>query len=448
MSKLRIRLSDERGIALPMALAVLFIVAGLATVAARAAIVAQHQSARDRDAKSAIQAAQSGLQTAIYQTNLLQPTSTQCVIKDSSSGALSNAAVQSDGWCAPQSETMGDNAVYTVQVSQATPLSVNGQSLVERQLVSTGTVGNVKRRATITLDASTGTPIFPVNYAMVARDAVTFKNNAIFTNGGVASNGSITFKNNTDVCGNVTPGVGQSLNLGQNFTQCSGFNTNNATQPFPFQPVDMSGPNSANDNGRLSSLNTANHDSCTGCPNITWSSSTRVLTIRNGGVLTLAGDTYSLCKLDLQAGGQLKIAARTTPLMLYIDTPEACGSGNGTANLSGQVLNVNSNPATFTLLVAGSTSIATTVTVEDNAVTAAAAPMNIYAPNSTVDYKNNLDWAGALVAKTITIKNNATIAYDSRVSTITMGSNIRFYEGQAYKECTSDPPNSTPNSGC
>ena len=79
MRKIRIKLSDERGIALPVALAVLFAVAGLATVAARAAIVAGHQSARDRDAKSAIQAAQSGLQAAVYQTNMLQPTSTQCV---------------------------------------------------------------------------------------------------------------------------------------------------------------------------------------------------------------------------------------------------------------------------------------------------------------------------------------------------------------------------------
>ena len=75
--------------------------------------------------------------------------------------------------------------------------------------------------------------------------------------------------------------------------------------------------------------------------------------------------------------------------------------------------------------------------------------MAIYAPNSTVDFKNNLDWKGALVAKTITVKNNATITYDSRVSTdISLGSTTRFYESQAYKECSSDPTSSTPNSGC
>src|SRR3954447_4180925 len=164
------KLSDERGIALPVALAVLFAVAGLATVAARAAIVTQHQSLRDRNVKSAIQAAQSGLQAAIYETNKLQPPGTQCVVRDPSTAALSKAAVQTDGWCAPQTETMGDNATYSVQVSQATPVSVNGQSLVERKVVSTGTVNGVKRRATVSIDASTGTPIFPFSYAMVARD--------------------------------------------------------------------------------------------------------------------------------------------------------------------------------------------------------------------------------------------------------------------------------------
>jgi hypothetical protein len=312
-------------------------------------------------------------------------------------------------------------------------------------------VGTVKRRSTLTLDASTGTPIFPFAYAMVARDSVVFKNNATFTNGGVASNGDITFKNNTDVCGNVTPGVGKSLDLGNNFSQCNGFNTNNATQPFPFQPVDMAAPNAVNDNDNLTRMKAglpAPTDSCTGCGAIGWNAGTRVLTVGNGAVLTLTGTTYSLCNLNVQSGGQLKIAARVTTLFMYVDTPEACGAGLGNASLTGQVLNVNSNPATFVLLVAGSATTPTTIAIADNAVTAAAAPMGIYAPNSTVDFANNLDWSGALVAKTITIKNNANINYDSRVANVTMNSNVRFYEEQGYRECSSDAPSSTPNSGC
>ena len=57
MNRLRSLLRDERGIALPVALAVLFVTAGLATVAAREAITAGHQSFRDENAKRAFWAA-------------------------------------------------------------------------------------------------------------------------------------------------------------------------------------------------------------------------------------------------------------------------------------------------------------------------------------------------------------------------------------------------------
>ena len=53
-------LRSERGIALPAALAVLFMVAGLATVTAKAAITSDHESLRDRNVKQALQAANAG----------------------------------------------------------------------------------------------------------------------------------------------------------------------------------------------------------------------------------------------------------------------------------------------------------------------------------------------------------------------------------------------------
>jgi hypothetical protein len=167
-------------------------------------------------------------------------------------------------------------------------------------------------------------------------------------------------------------------------------------------------------------------------------------------VLTLSGSVYALCRIDLQGGGQLKISARTTPLVIYVDTPESCGGGAGMGSvvLSGQVLNVNSDPATFVMMVAGSDTTPTTVDIDDNSVTAANAPMAIYAPNSTVDFKNNLDWKGALVAKTIKMKNNANIEYDDRLSELFLAGGTRFYEPQGYKECANTLTSSAPDSGC
>jgi hypothetical protein len=324
--------------------------------------------------------------------------------------------------------------------------------LAERKVVATGTANGVSRRAAVTLDASTGDPLFPFGYAMVGKDKIEFKNNADI-NGNIGSNGDIEFKNNTDVCGNITPGPGKQVIKAKPITHCTGDNETPASQPFTFQPVDMSGPNAENDNSRLFNMKNppaTPADSCTNCNKVLWDNSNRVLTVQNTGVVTLSGNVYSLCRIDLQNGGQLKISARTTPLVIYIDTPQSCGNGAGmgSANLSGQVLNVNSNPATFVLMVAGSTTVDTTVTIEDNAVTKLNAPMAIYAPNSTVDYKNNLDWKGALVAKTIKIQNNADIEYDTRLSDIFLAGGIRFYEAQGYKECATLPTATAPDSGC
>src|SRR5687768_4286175 len=127
------RLRDERGVALPVALAVLAAVAGLATVAAKAAIVSNNQSFRDNNAKRAVQAASAGLQAAVYQTNLLQPAANQCVLKNSSTGALTNGAVQSDNWCQAQTEDLGDGASYSMQISSATDTTTStGLSVSQR----------------------------------------------------------------------------------------------------------------------------------------------------------------------------------------------------------------------------------------------------------------------------------------------------------------------------
>jgi Tfp pilus assembly protein PilX len=453
MSPFKSNLIDERGIALPVALAVLVAVLGLATVAARSAIVATHQSSRDRSAKSAIEAAQSGLRAATHELNMLQPGLSNCVSKDGS-GNLSAVSVPASGWCAPESETLGDGASYTVQVSGGTHLTVNGQAIDERKVVATGTANGVSRRATYTIDAATGSALFPKGYAMVAKDTVQFKNNATI-DGGIGSNGDIIFKNNSAVCGPVTYGPGGSFTSGNGFSQCSGASPPAAaSQPFPLQPVDMTGPNASNNNVYITRAVTADpttpKDTCSNCNQITWNSSTRVLTMGGNSVLTLTGDVYSLCSITLTGSAQLQIAARTTPMIMYIDTPESCGggAGMGSATFDGTFVNVNSDASTFVLQVAGSTNVATTVGIADSSASKSS-PMAIYAPNSTVDFKNNLTWKGALVAKTIKMKNNADITYDSSIEVLLSGSATRLYESQGYKECATDPSSSTdPTSAC
>ena len=119
------RLTDERGVALPVALAVLFTVAGLATVAARRDRLQQPVIPRQqRQARRA--GRERRLQAAVYQTNLLQPSSTQCVHKATSNGALTNGALQADTWCQPQTEDLGDGATYTFQALPTTVTTSTG----------------------------------------------------------------------------------------------------------------------------------------------------------------------------------------------------------------------------------------------------------------------------------------------------------------------------------
>jgi Tfp pilus assembly protein PilX len=454
MNPFRRLLTDQRGIALPVALAVLFTTAGLATVAARSAMTATHQSSRDASVKRAIQAAVSGVKNAVYQINLLQPGATQCAARNGS-GQLVAQAVAANGWCAAMTEDLGDGVSFSAQVSQASSVTANSVPVLQRQISSSGTADGVTRRVLYTVQAATGTQLFPTGYAMLADTSINMKNNSKVT-GGLASNGNITLKNNSDVCGPITAGPGKTYSHGPNTTVCTGNSTANATQPFPIQPVDLSKA-SPNDNQRITNaINNSgtNKDACSNtCSKISWNATTRVLTLNSGAVLTLSGNKYFFCRLEMKGGSTLQIASRTTPLEVYIDSPDNCGgtSGMGSVafNSNSNFVNLSNNPAVFVLYVAGSSRTATSVDLSSNDSTGASQiVMAIYAPNSSITYANNLNFTGAIVAKTIDLKNNAVITYDSRVTGITSGSAIRFYQGYDYKECTTAPTGSTPDTGC
>jgi type II secretory pathway pseudopilin PulG len=445
------RLTDERGVALPVALAVLVTVAGLATVAARAAIVSQNQSFRDNNAKRAVQGANAGLQAAVYQTNLLQPSSTQCVHKAVSDGALSNGALQADTWCQPQTEDLGDGGSYTFQISSPSVVTTStGLSADQRKVVSYGTVNGVRRRAVVTINAGRGAPIFPPGYAVAVRDSINMKNNGDIS-GHLSSNGTITVKNNLDICGNVTPGPGKTAKIGKNLDQCPGYNTTAAAEPLDLQPVDISRA-TPNDNVRLTNMKASPpvspQDTCSSCNKIGWNSSTRVLTIENPGVLNLSGNVYLFCRLDFKSG-TIQIPSRSTPLFIYIDSPENCGgtSGMGSVVMDGTWTNLYSPPQPIGIMVAGSPTMATSVDLPTND---ANTPIGIYAPNSTVIQKNNVDFTGSVVSKTLDVKNNAKFTWHSAIDGLLSGSNIRFYQAAtgSYKECTTAATGTAPDSGC
>jgi hypothetical protein len=445
-----IHFRDEHGIALPLALAVLAAVTVLALAAAAAGMTASHQSFRDRNAKRAFQASAAGVHTANYRTTLLQPGLQQCVIKDPSTGDLSVGPVQADGWCAPQTESLGDGATYTQQVSAGVLVVANGQKLVQREIISTGLVNGVKRRVEVRTSAATTSPLFPVGYAAVSLASVSY-GNTVTINGNLGSNGDISLINDATVCGNATPGPGDQVTTANQGHVCTGYSTQPATQPFTLDPVDQGQAPTQNSNSRITSAlaGTGGGDSCTTCGKVGWNPNTRVLSLGGNATLTLGGNTYSFCRLDLQNSAQLKVAVNAT-VRIYMDSPEHCGgtTGMGSVSLknSSGILNLNSDPTTLQLYLVGSPSIPTTVEFGNSF--ASTMLIAIYAPYSTVFLSNSVSITGAVAAESVPIQNNSSITYDPRVDNITGGGIPVYRSTQKWVECTSAPPGAAVNSGC
>jgi hypothetical protein len=157
---------------------------------------------------------------------------------------------------------------------------------------------------------------------------------------------------------------------------------------------------------------------------------------------------YSFCQLELHNSAQLIVAPRDTPLKVYIDTPESCGTGLGSAvfrNNSG-IVNLNTDPTTLQLRVAGSATAASSVSFENSFDSTMI--MAVYAPNSTITMQNNLSLIGALAGKQVYLQNNTRLTYHERIADIATGSSIRVYQSQDYVECTVTPTGPAADAGC
>jgi Tfp pilus assembly protein PilX len=457
------RLRGETGIALPLVLMVMVVVTALAAVAAAGTIRANHQSLRDRNTKRSFQAAVAGIQSANDQTTLLQPDLDQCVVKDGSGNLTLQAT--SGGWCAAQSDDLGDNAGYTQYVSAGTRYTdaTTGQELIRREIVSTGTVNGVTRRVDTIVNAATAAPLFPFRFAAVSDDVIDWGNDVV-ANGNVGSNGhhattsppaAITLRNQARINGDAI-----AVNPGQivvkNAASISGQRINQ-DEAFNLSPVDQ-GTSPGASNVRLAFLNPRRasqqgEDTCTAppaCSGISWNASTRVLSLANDATLTLGGFSYSFCKITLRNRAKLIVAAGST-VKIFMDDPAHCSPGLTDAgsvilNNNSELVNGNPSPAAMQLYLVGSANVPTTLDFA-NAITSEMV-LSIYAPNSSVHLENDVHLRGALAAKSIPIDNDATITYDPLVGGISGGGIPVYRSTRSWIECTTKPTGAAVNSGC
>jgi hypothetical protein len=107
--------------------------------------------------------------------------------------------------------------------------------------------------------------------------------------------------------------------------------------------------------------------------------------------------------------------------------------------------NLNSDPATFALLVSGSAAKATSITFGQTGGTVL--PVGLYAPYSTISLQNSVQVLGGIVGRQVQMANTATATYDPRILQIAEDA-LLVYRGADYVECTSLATSTVPNSGC
>jgi hypothetical protein len=167
--------------------------------------------------------------------------------------------------------------------------------------------------------------------------------------------------------------------------------------------------------------------------------------------LTLTGDRYSFCNMTLK-NSHIYIGARLPtqpPMRIYIDSPENCG-GAGTGNLSLQttsdIVNLNSDPATLTIFVAGSPTIPTAAELHQTSATQVA--MVVYAPYSECQLRNSAKLRGAMACKRASLEQTSSITWDPLVGALTMNDIPPLFRRYSYVECDRITSPSPPNTGC
>ena len=329
-------------------------------------------------------------------------------------------------------------------MSGALTINLSGQALLQRKVVVTGTANGVSRRALATVNSLSGVSVFSGN-AVTSLTDLTLPNSASIV-GNAATNGNMTIDASGLLCGDALVGPGKTFTTSSPLQQCPGFTHSNMSSPLILNPVDQGDAATVNDNGRIGAQD----------PFVlpflsTWNPSTRVLKLQNSSILTLSGNTYSFCHLEISNLAQLVIAPRLPtdePLRIYIDSPENCpGVANaGKMKLTQQatLLNLNASSKTLQIFALGSTQTATSIDFFNNV---SLVNGMVYAPRSTLDLRNSTSIIGAVAAQTVSFSNSAKVTWDPTAD-LSLDNLLPLFKRGSWVECTSKQPGSTPDSGC
>jgi hypothetical protein len=488
-ARLRVRLlllaRSERGMALPVALFAMVASMGLAGAAVVASVDVQQGAKRDSGSKSAIAAADAGVNIATmrlsrYASSL--SSSSPCLHE--SGGTLVTGEAEADGWCPTISGIVG-NAAYSYRVSRM-DLPCGEYDLC---IVSTGTVAGVSRRIEMTFNESTlggsggekedeeeeGATGGGSFEGLIGRDKVTLSGNAEI-HVGVGTNGYAEGSGSHIVCGDVRVGIGKEAK-GINQCKTGGHKVTYGNVELPsvksFMPSNIATVNSNNRLIKCVSTNSpvnCQQDTFTG----KWSSTAplhpekRSISLNGGDAITVGGGDYWLCSLNMSGHSELIMKAGAK-VRFFFDTPENCNlsSGSSQISLSGTsgIVSTGNQPTLgqydvpgFYLL--GSTSRSTSVNFNGDHKTGN--EMVVYGPDTKINLSGNTTYEGFFAGKEVTVSGSAVIENDAgfelppELQTPPKEEEEeeeeetpleRHYTPQTYVECTG-VATLTPNANC
>lgn len=424
---------NERGIAVPTALMALVATFAISSVAVMSTVDVQQGTKRDHDSKEAIAAADAGANIALLRLNRYLPSLSVAHPCIGSNGEFQTAV---SGWCpATTTESVG-GATYSYAVSAyagtGTPLNV----------VSVGSSGTVKRRVNVALTTTKGKSVF-ADERFIGQDEITVKGDFkieadIGTNGNIVQSGG-----SGTICGDERHGIGK----GAPTPSCSGVRTEeNRELPAIVPPANIATENA---NCMLS-------QKCTSGPYAgkvdtytkknPWSGeSSRIIDVGSQGTLTMNGNDYFICQLNI-GPGTLYMSAQAH-VRIFIDTPKNCGLSSGATqvNISGNGNIVSSGyntkqgiyeiPAIY-LLGNGAVSIGANSGTNH---------VMIYAPQSEIDFGGGAEWIGMIAGKSINLHGNPFFKSDPNLKEPDITYSGRFQRTR-YVECTgatASPPNAS-----
>jgi hypothetical protein len=470
------RIGSQRGsVALPAAVGMLVLTLALGAVAVTSATRALDGSNRDIRVKRAVQAANTGLETALWRTNTLSEAVNNplglltCAVRVSG-GAINMLAPQGIGgaqWC-PQSgpEEIGSSESFSYRISALADVELDDlESTLERTIVATGTSAGVTRRVTARATALDIRRLFG-DYTVFSDTDLNLSNQADVgtpeIQGNARSNGNIFLNHpGATVHGDATPGPAGTVSGPGNVTG----STSPALEPLVLPPVtappgsEVDGNNCRTPGGLLNLV-------WVNCSSGVWNASTRRLTITGSGTYVMSGNVHSLCSISVSNSATLIFTAPvvsgvTQPVRVYIDSPANCGGSasftlnnnptirTGLINLGLNVPLLGSIPSltnpTIQLFAVGNS----TVTLNNNTATPPV-PLAIYAPQGTVTITNYARVVGGVAAGQVSMSNNSEVVpagpgLGSLITSITP-----LYTVSRYKECSAAAPSAgqAPDQGC